>query len=63
MLKHICKCGYIYNSVYGDISADIEPGVKFADLPKDWQCPFCGLDKDSFAEQDKKKKAKFVSLR
>jgi len=63
MLKHICKCGYIYNPQYGDISADIEAGTKFDDLPDDWLCPFCGLGKLTFYEANKKKKAKFVSFR
>ena len=30
-------CGYIY-----------EPGVPFADLPEDWVCPVCGVDKSQF---------------
>jgi rubredoxin len=63
MLKHICKCGYIYNPKYGDISADVERGTLFDDLPENWLCPFCGLGKESFDEVDKKNKAKFVSFR
>lgn len=63
MIKYICSCGYIYNSAYGDISADIDIGVKFIDLPMDWQCPFCGSDKTSFYKQEKKKSAKFISFR
>lgn len=63
MVRHICACGYIYNPIYGDISSDIEKGVKFVDLPKDWRCPFCGNGKDLFYEEDKKMSAKFVSFR
>lgn len=63
MIKHICPCGYIYNAAYGDITADIEPGLKFEDLPEDWTCPYCGLGKDAFYEKNKKDKAKFISFR
>jgi len=54
MIKHVCKCGYIYNSAYGDIDGDVEPGVKFEDLPMGWVCPFCGLGKEAFTDQNKK---------
>lgn len=63
MIKHICPCGYIYNPKYGDITSDIEPGTSFDNLPEDWQCPFCGLGKESFYDEEKKNKAKFVSFR
>jgi rubredoxin len=63
MIKHICDCGYIYNPKYGDITADIEPGIKFDDLPDKWLCPFCGLGKERFHDEEKKTKAKFVSFR
>lgn len=63
MIKHICKCGYIYNPEYGDITADINPGTSFEDLPKAWLCPFCGLDKENFSSVHKKVKPNFVSLR
>ncbi|MFC1566258.1 rubredoxin [bacterium] len=49
MEKYICKiCGYVYNPVDGDASADIEPGTLFNDLPEDWVCPVCGVGKDQF---------------
>lgn len=63
MIKHICRCGYIYNPSYGDITADIEANTTFEDLPLDWRCPFCGLDKGGFEAVEKKAKATFISLR
>ena len=33
-------CGYIYD--------EEKEGVKFADLPDDWQCPVCGEGKEGF---------------
>ncbi len=33
-----CKiCGHKYD--------EAAEGVKFADLPDDWKCPICGVDK------------------
>ena len=26
----------------------IAPGTPFEELPEDWVCPVCGLDKDAF---------------
>lgn len=59
MIKHICPCGYIYNSKYGDIDGDIEKGISFENLPDTWVCPFCGLDKDKFVAKEKKSKIQF----
>ena len=28
----------------------IAPGTKFEDLPEDFECPVCGVGKDSFSE-------------
>lgn len=32
----------------GDKKGNIEPGVKFEDLPDSWRCPFCGASKKTF---------------
>jgi rubredoxin len=63
MKRYVCVCGFIYNSVYGDITSDIEPGTAFEDLPDDWVCPICGLDKSHFEEKEKKETAPFISLK
>ncbi len=38
-MKYVCDlCGYIYE----------EKDIAFVDLPRDYACPECGGDKDSF---------------
>ena len=48
MRKWLCPCGYIYDEAIGDPEEGIEPGTKFEDIPDDWVCPVCGLDKSVF---------------
>ena len=44
-MKYRCGlCGYIYD--------EEETGVKFADLPDDWECPICGEPKSEFVAMD-----------
>ena len=51
MLKHVCDpCGYVYDPVEGDSANGQKPGVDFEDLPADWVCPLCGVNKDKFDE-------------
>lgn len=53
MKKYECgPCGYIYDPEAGDPDNGIEPGTAFEDLPEDWVCPVCGMEKDEFAEVD-----------
>jgi rubredoxin len=45
MDKYKCTvCGYIYDPSEND-------NVSFADLPEDWECPLCGVGKDSFEKE------------
>ena len=47
--KYKCLvCGYIYDSEKGDPDSGIAPGTAFEDLPDDWVCPVCGVDKSMF---------------
>ena len=49
MDKYRCTvCGYIYDPEKGDPDSGIAPGTKFEDIPDDWVCPVCGVDKSSF---------------
>lgn len=49
MQKWVCvPCGYIYDPAVGDPDNEIEPGTPFDDLPDDWVCPVCGVDKSFF---------------
>ena len=43
-------CGYVYDPAVGDPTQDVPPGVDFNDLPDDWRCPECGVEKDLFEE-------------
>ena len=41
-------CGYIYDPEFGDPDNGIQSGTSFEDLPDDWVCPECGVEKDQF---------------
>jgi rubredoxin len=49
MQKWICQvCSYVYDPEKGDPTQNIPPGTPFEDLPKDWECPDCGVGKEEF---------------
>jgi len=49
MKRYICEvCGYIYDPTEGDPDNGIEPGTAFDDIPEEWVCPLCGVDKNQF---------------
>lgn len=51
MKKYVCNvCGWKYDEATGDSEQGIAPGTKFEDLPEDFVCPLCGVDKDNFSE-------------
>ncbi|NLB84575.1 MAG: rubredoxin [Acholeplasmataceae bacterium] len=50
MAKWECVCGYIYDPELGDPDNGVEPGTAWEDVPEDWLCPDCGLDKSFFHE-------------
>lgn len=50
-MKYVCDiCGWEYDEEAGSPENGIEPGTKFEDLPEDFECPLCGVGKDSFSE-------------
>ena len=50
MQKYVCDiCGYVYDPEKGDPDNGINPGTAFEDLPDDWVCPLCGVDKEDFS--------------
>jgi len=51
-MKYVCPCGYEYDPALGDPDNGIAPGTAWEDLPEDWVCPTCGLDKDAFEKED-----------
>jgi rubredoxin len=53
MEKYVCGiCGYVYDPAVGDPEHGIAPGTAFEDLPADWTCPSCGVEKDQFAKEE-----------
>jgi rubredoxin len=53
MQKWRCTiCDYVYDPELGDPDNDIDAGTSFEELPDDWVCPDCGVEKDSFEPID-----------
>lgn len=50
IMKYECPCGYVYDPAVGDPENGIAPGTPFEEIPEDWVCPDCGLDKSAFTE-------------
>ena len=49
MIKYRCTiCEYIYDPEKGDPDSGISRGTPFDDIPDDWTCPVCGVDKGQF---------------
>ena len=49
MEKWVCvPCGYVYDPEVGDPDSGVAPGTAFEDIPDDWVCPVCGVDKTLF---------------
>lgn len=52
-MRYVCDvCGWIYDETEGAPDCDIEPGTKFEDLPEDFVCPLCGVDKTQFSPEE-----------
>ena len=52
MKKYACDvCGWVYDEEAGLPEQGIAPGTKFEDLPEDFSCPMCGVDKSNFVEE------------
>ncbi|MBF4475105.1 rubredoxin [Methanobacterium formicicum] len=48
-MNYQCEiCHYIYEPENGDPESGVDPGTPFNELPGDWLCPRCGIDKSSF---------------
>ncbi|MDM8517542.1 rubredoxin [Desulfobacterales bacterium HSG16] len=53
MNKYVCiPCEYVYDPELGDPESEIPPETSFKDLPDDWQCPVCFVDKDEFEKME-----------
>lgn len=54
-MKYVCDvCGWVYDESKGSPENGIPAGTKFSDLPEDFVCPLCGVDKDNFSEEQKR---------
>lgn len=53
MKKYRCDiCGYIYDPAVGDPDSGIAAGTAFEDIPAEWVCPLCGVEKSDFSPID-----------
>ena len=51
-MKYVCDvCGYVYDEEKGEPDSNIAPGTKWEDVPEDFECPLCSVDKDSFSAE------------
>jgi rubredoxin-NAD+ reductase len=50
-MNYTCPCGYEYNEVIGEPQKSVAPGTKWENVPDDFVCPVCGLDKESFSKE------------
>jgi rubredoxin len=53
MEKYECTaCGYIYDPAVGDPDNGVAPGTPFTEIPEDWVCPQCGVEKSLFQKME-----------
>ena len=50
-MKYVCPCGWEYDEAVGVPKSGIEPGTSWEDVPEEFTCPLCGLEKDSFSKE------------
>lgn len=52
-MKYVCDiCGWVYDEEVGVPEKGIAPGTKFEDLPEDFECELCGVDKTNFSKEE-----------
>jgi rubredoxin len=52
MEKYTCAiCGHMYDPKKGEPLQNLLPGIEFADLSENWQCPICGASKKNFKKE------------
>ena len=45
MSQYVCSiCGYVYDEAMET--------MKWEDVPEDWLCPICSMDKDVFSKEE-----------
>ena len=51
LMKYVCDvCGWEYNEAEGYPEGGIAPGTKWEDLPEDFACPLCSVEKENFSQ-------------
>jgi rubredoxin-NAD+ reductase len=51
-MKYVCDvCGWVFDEAVGDSDYGIAP-CSFDSLPEDFECPLCGVGKDSFSPEE-----------
>ena len=52
-MKYVCDvCGWEYDEKTGAPEDGLAPGTKFEDLPEEFECPLCGVDKSNFSKSE-----------
>ncbi len=52
-VKYVCDvCGWVYDEEKGSVENGIAPGTAFDDLPDDFVCPICMVDKSNFSKAE-----------
>jgi rubredoxin len=47
--KYQCEvCDHIYDEAEGDADSGIAAGTRWKDVPEDWRCPECGVEKSEY---------------
>ena len=50
-MRYICSiCGYVYDEEEGYPDGGIAPGTAWEQVPEDFTCPICGVDKSLFEQ-------------
>lgn len=48
-MKYVCSvCGWEYDESAGYPEGGIAPGTPWSEVPESFECPMCGVGKDSF---------------
>ena len=51
-MEYVCDvCGWVYSEKAGDEEHDIATGTKWEELPEDFVCPLCFVDKEQFSKK------------
>ncbi len=52
-MKYVCGvCGWVYDEAEGAPEIGVAPGTKFEDLPEDFECALCGVEKENFSPEE-----------